>query len=875
MAFDVKRVETVRCGGCGHEVNVRQRKPLSSFQCPECDAKINVPVSLGPLFISKPIGQGTSGVVYQAVDQKLNRPVAVKILKNTQHSDRQRTEDCLTEARAMASISHPNVVQIHRIGDNNNQPYIEMEMMSGGTVRELIRKQGSLDEAHALEVAVGVAKGLRAALRAGLVHRDVKPENILLDSAGTAKIHDFGVATKKHGESDQQVVGTPYYVAPEVIRQHPFDHRADIYSLGCTLYHMLAGQVPFEDAKVSGVYMAHLKRTPPDLNELRPELHPETIDLVRHMMQREAHDRPQTYDTLIEEMEHTLAVAQGRIAASQQRVAADLRNAVAGTARPGGGRLASAHGKRRGGRQGRGGHGAVIVAGVIGVAILAVALALLLHAVSTTGASEDTPPVDASANAEGDPSPAAPYQPPEVRWNENEPDSPDAPEPEGDPSDPAPQPAPEPQPKEDPTPPPTPKPRENPTPPPSKPDPPQVTLQTGLVLHWAFESNFEDTAGVRTAHPGHHAGNAAVFDAGRVGKSAAHFNGQSVVYHSACPGIKAIRSDLSVSIWVKLPTGQSQQPQAVLVGKGERSWSLGLAGSSPDELRFMVAVDASSEAEVVVKPPALDDGRWHHLVAVKDGAALRLYVDGEELGSAANAAAQLVLDDAPIGVGGRVVPAGENQISADRRIVAHLDDLRLYDRPLAADEVKALMTQAGPDPAGPPPDLAVRPTPQPGPDPGAETTPGEPTTPAPKLHGWTTPANATFAAAEGGVEITVNEGLGVIESPPIKVAPQSGATATLAIEIAPRSDDDLRLWWATPERPDFDLARSKRRSMLPNGELRRYTITGIPLGAGISRLRLQLARARGPQGNSAVIKSIRLLKDDAPNDKPLAEWSFE
>jgi serine/threonine protein kinase len=182
-----------------------------------------------------------------------------------------------------------------------------MELLRGGNVRQLIEASDGLTEKRCLQIALDAARALQAAQRVGLTHRDVKPENILLDDHGTAKLVDFGVARFRKQAAEKLVVGTPYYVAPEVVQQRgPIDFRADIYSLGCTLFHMLAGAPPFESKTVTGVYMARLKQDAPYLCDLDPSIRPETAAVVDRMLQRNPDDRQEDYAQLIADLQWAL-----------------------------------------------------------------------------------------------------------------------------------------------------------------------------------------------------------------------------------------------------------------------------------------------------------------------------------------------------------------------------------------------------------------------------------------------------------------------------------------------------------------------------------------------------------------------------------------
>jgi len=306
MSFQADRIKETRCPHCGHTLDVHGEKPLSTTTCPKCEGDVQVPAKVGTMLLMKLLGHGSSGVVYEGRDTVLSRSVAVKIIHKVEDGgDREKT--LMSEARALAAVNHPNVLRIHNVGEHKGQSYIEMELLGGGNVRQMIESDKQLPEQRCLEIALDAARALDAAQRVGLTHRDVKPENILLDDAGTAKLVDFGVARFRKQATDKLVVGTPYYVAPEIVQQSKdVDFRADIYSLGCTLFHMLTRKPPFDAKSVTGVYMARLKNPPPQLRELDGSIHEQTAAVVDQMLQRKPDDRYASYDQLIADLEWAL-----------------------------------------------------------------------------------------------------------------------------------------------------------------------------------------------------------------------------------------------------------------------------------------------------------------------------------------------------------------------------------------------------------------------------------------------------------------------------------------------------------------------------------------------------------------------------------------
>jgi hypothetical protein len=240
---------------------------------------------LGPFLLVARMGAGGMGSVYRALDTALNRFVAIKVMKASLGEDPALVASFIREAQAAAALNHRNIVQIYSCGTEQGQPYIVMELVSGGRLSNLFTAEKPMDEAALLKLAIDVADGLDAANAAGLVHGDIKPENVLIDEKGTAKIVDFGLAQFVNAQKDRgEIWGTPYYISPERARGNKADHRSDIYSLGATLFHALSGQPPFDGKTATDVVLARLKHPPPDLAALRPGLTPETVQAVKRMM---------------------------------------------------------------------------------------------------------------------------------------------------------------------------------------------------------------------------------------------------------------------------------------------------------------------------------------------------------------------------------------------------------------------------------------------------------------------------------------------------------------------------------------------------------------------------------------------------------------
>lgn len=248
------------------------------------------PIRLGPYRLTGLIERGGMGAVFRAIDESLQRPVAVKIVADAEGEMRQRFQ---REAELVARISHPNVVQVYGVGEHGGVPYFAMELVDGESLARRLVSGGPMEPIAALRLAAQIARGLQAAHEHGIIHRDVKPSNVLL-ARGTAKIVDFGVA--RAGETGLTgtgaILGTADYMSPEQAQGLPLDHRSDLYSLGVTLFRMLAGSLPFSGESAVGVIYMHVHLPPPDLREARPGLPDEIGALLASMLAKQASQRP-------------------------------------------------------------------------------------------------------------------------------------------------------------------------------------------------------------------------------------------------------------------------------------------------------------------------------------------------------------------------------------------------------------------------------------------------------------------------------------------------------------------------------------------------------------------------------------------------------
>ena len=260
--------------------------------------------------IEELIGRGGMGVVYRAYDLRLRRTVALKVMAPELVLDQRFRERFAREAELAMSLEHPNVVPIHDAGDIDGRLYLAMRHVEGTDLRALLHAEGALDQARALAICSQVANALDAAHAKGLVHRDVKPSNVLLDASEHVYLADFGLTRRLDEQGgppgEGRSMGTPAYLAPEQIEGGSVDGRADIYSLGCLLYDCLTGETPFARGSRLAVAWAHLEEEPPSASERRPELTEAFDAVIRKAMAKEPEDRYTTCVALITAAEEAL-----------------------------------------------------------------------------------------------------------------------------------------------------------------------------------------------------------------------------------------------------------------------------------------------------------------------------------------------------------------------------------------------------------------------------------------------------------------------------------------------------------------------------------------------------------------------------------------
>ena len=280
------------------------------------------------------IGAGGMSTVYLAFDTVLERPVAIKLMHRHIASDADQLERFRREARAVAQLNHPHIVTVIDAGEETEEgeaeatPYIVFEYVEGETLKALIR-EGPLEITQALAYAIELARALGAAHERGIVHRDVKPHNVLLSGEGSAKITDFGIARQLEQQGltmDGRVLGTTDYVSPEQALGQVVTGQSDIYSLGIVLYEMLTGEVPFSGDTPVAVAMRHVREQVPDVQRLRPEVSAATAAVVdratAHSLERRYPDIPH----LLADLEEALAIEAARTGQATGEVTSVLRS---------------------------------------------------------------------------------------------------------------------------------------------------------------------------------------------------------------------------------------------------------------------------------------------------------------------------------------------------------------------------------------------------------------------------------------------------------------------------------------------------------------------------------------------------------------------
>ena len=292
--------------------------------------------TLGDFHIIRRLGEGGMGQVYLGEQLSLKRPVALKILKAELAANTTALKRFKAEAEAVARATHPNIVQVYAIGEAEGLHYMALEYIEGMNLRDYLIKKGPPPLPLALSIMRQGAAALQRAAELGIIHRDVKPENILLTRKGAVKIADFGLSRCLAGDRPPPsltqsgiTMGTPLYMSPEQVEGRPLDPRTDIYSFGVTCYHMLAGHPPFRGETAFEVALQHVQATPDPLDKIRPDLPAELCAVIHRMMARDPNQRYQTARDLFKDLtwlrENLTGVSSGitRVLPAAERPAAE------------------------------------------------------------------------------------------------------------------------------------------------------------------------------------------------------------------------------------------------------------------------------------------------------------------------------------------------------------------------------------------------------------------------------------------------------------------------------------------------------------------------------------------------------------------------
>ena len=293
-----KKILKISCYTCGQKLDVTELPSFSRFACPECSASIIVPKWFDNYLLEEPGGVGGMATVYRALDLALDREVAIKILNPDVASQAERAKLFLHEGRTAATVNNPYVIPIYTCGEFEEQPYLVMQYMGGGSLDKIIDNNLPLPMEKAVMWLRNTADGLDSARRHGIIHHDVKPANILLDNDDNAKIGDFGISQAINDTRSKEIDDltkawlSPLYVSPEKVINGKEDYMGDIYSLGATFYHLITRKPPFDSTNVNVLIKDRLLKDPVDPRSVNPEIPPAISKLLMRMMSRDPDERP-------------------------------------------------------------------------------------------------------------------------------------------------------------------------------------------------------------------------------------------------------------------------------------------------------------------------------------------------------------------------------------------------------------------------------------------------------------------------------------------------------------------------------------------------------------------------------------------------------
>jgi serine/threonine protein kinase/tetratricopeptide (TPR) repeat protein len=296
--------ETQRfCGDCGTSLVLDEGAEVTRTTTLNLPTPPLPPGSIfaGRYRIIEELGKGGMGRVFRALDKKLDEEIAIKFIRPDLTEDPKMVERFRTELKAARQVIHKNVARMFDLNEEDGVPYITMEYVRGGDLKSLIRKMGRLNAQQAVRIVRQVAEGLGEAHRTGVIHRDLKPHNIMVDEEGTARITDFGLARLRKTDDATLTapgMGTPAYASPEQVEGADVDARSDLYSLGITLYEMLTGELPFKGDSPYSVALARLTKTPPNPRSIQPDIPEALVHIIMKCLEREREKRYQNAEEL-------------------------------------------------------------------------------------------------------------------------------------------------------------------------------------------------------------------------------------------------------------------------------------------------------------------------------------------------------------------------------------------------------------------------------------------------------------------------------------------------------------------------------------------------------------------------------------------------
>ena len=316
MKDRLENLETILCN-LDREINTQlqesisiNRGPLSVSQAGNSQMPttfLNVASALEERYqVMKELGRGGMGIVFQAYDKQLSEPVAIKILSPFLSNDAEALERLKREVSAARRVSHANVIRIHDIGETKGLHYVSMEYFPGDNLKDYLRRNRNLSFMQAYQIASQICDGVDAAHRQGVIHRDLKPQNVIIDARNQIKIIDFGLAHSAHLKgmtATGLIMGTPEYMSPEQVTGNKVDERTDIYSLGIILYELFTGRVPFTGDSAIAIGFMQMKDPPPQPRSINPQLSPQIEAVILRALEKEPVRRYPTIAELRSDLE--------------------------------------------------------------------------------------------------------------------------------------------------------------------------------------------------------------------------------------------------------------------------------------------------------------------------------------------------------------------------------------------------------------------------------------------------------------------------------------------------------------------------------------------------------------------------------------------